>query len=467
VADGVDASGDVAAPDADTIAAPMAEAGAAAGRDSDIAPRRPTPVDDEMDFAAELRATAEADLTTDLGAAVADELAAEARASAVTESPLPAPESTATGPRRSSRSTMSTLAQSVDSLRGEVSLDAMNWQLRRELGEALLDSGERDQGLAELEAAMVGFERDDDLESARSVADEIIRLKPHSVRHHQKRVEFAFRMSDRARLLESYLELADALFRDGQTEKSRAVYQRVLELSPDDARAQAALRSFVDEAPAPPAPEPRASDEPRRTQMSKRYTAETPIATDIVAPVPAPQPEGDFVNLEDWLREEEAPKSTRMVVEEKEPTGDEDADFNDMLRKFKQGVAQNVEEEDHESHYDLGIAYKEMGLIDEAISEFQKALRGPQHRVRTYEALGQCFMDKHQEQVAITLLHRALAEPGVGDEQLVGVLYLLGLASEAVGEAGEAVKHYQRVFAVDINFRDVKKRMRSLEKSKR
>ena len=63
----------------------------------------------------------------------------------------------------------------------------------------------------------------------------------------------------------------------------------------------------------------------------------------------------------------------RMVVEEKEPTGDEDADFQDMLRKFKQGVAQNVEEEDHESHYDLGVAYKEMGLLDDALHEFETA----------------------------------------------------------------------------------------------
>lgn len=460
-----DADDDVAGPDADR-AAETAVADAVPP-DADAAPKPGSALadDDEMDFAAELRRSSEVDLTTDLGAAVADELAAEARASAATDKA----EATAdAGPRRSSRSTMSVLAQSVDALRGRVSLDAMNWQLRRELGEALLDSGEREQGLAELETAMVGFERDDDLESARSLADEIIRLKPHSVRHHQKRVEFAFRMSDRARLLESYIELADALFRDGQTEKSRAVYHRVLELAPDDLRAQAALSSFIDEAAPQPAPEPpRAIDEPRRTQMSKRYTAETPIATEAIKPAPAPASEGDFVNLEDWLREDESPKSTRMVVEEKEPTGDEDADFNDMLRKFKQGVAQNVEEEDYESHYDLGIAYKEMGLIDEAIGEFQTALRGPSHRVRTYESLGQCFMDKGQESVAIALLQRALAEPGVGDDQLVGVLYLLGVASEAVGHPADAVKHYQRVFAVDINFRDVQKRMRALEKTNR
>ena len=48
-----------------------------------------------------------------------------------------------------------------------------------------------------------------------------------------------------------------------------------------------------------------------------------------------------------------------------------------MLDKFKAGISRNVDEEDFESHYDLGIAFAEMGLLDEAIGSFQKASRGP------------------------------------------------------------------------------------------
>ena len=175
-------------------------------------------------------------------------------------------------------------------------------------------------------------------------------------------------------------------------------------------------------------------------------------------------PDEEFVNLGDWLRDDDAPKDTRMVVEEKEPTGDEDADFKDMLRKFKQGIADNVDEEDHQSHYDLGVAYKEMGLLDEAIAEFQKALRAPANRVPTYEALGQCFMEKGQVPMAATILGRALHEKGVSEDQLVGVLYLLGYASQALHKLGDAIAYYQRVFAVDIQFRDVGERLNALEK---
>jgi tetratricopeptide (TPR) repeat protein len=209
---------------------------------------------------------------------------------------------------------------------------------------------------------MIGFERADELDSAASVADEIVRVDPESIRHHQKRVEYAFRTNERGRLIEAYLALADALFRSGQMDKSRAIYHRVIDLAPDDVRAQAALENFPEAEPTPPRPQSRV------TGAVPRVPAPAPAPR---LSKPSPLPDAEFVNLGDWLRDDDAPKDTRMVVAEKEPTGDEDADFKDMLRKFKQGISENVEEEDHQSHYDLGVAYKEMGLLDEAIAEFQ------------------------------------------------------------------------------------------------
>jgi tetratricopeptide (TPR) repeat protein len=342
---------------------------------------------------------------------------------------------------------------SVEALRAQVSAAPEDWTARRHLAEALLEAGERAEAMAELEAAMTGFEQGGDLDTAGSIAEEIVRLEPKSIRYHQKRVEFAFRANDRVRLAEAYVELADALLADGQAQKARAVYQRVLDITPDDLRAQAAIESIpLEEAAPPPAPR-RSTHAPARPSPSK--------------PTPAPAAEkpgdDDYVSLGDWLREDDEPKSTRMVVEEKEPTGDEQADFNDMLRKFKQGVSENVDEEDHEAHYDLGVAFKEMGLLDEAIAEFQKALRGTKERVRTFEALGHCFVEKGQLPVAATIMQRALAEPGVRDEALVGVLYLLGAVAEEQQQFADAKKYYERVFAVDIQFRDVGDRLNAVE----
>ena len=356
------------------------------------------------------------------------------------------------------RSSTMMAEHSVELLQALSEADIDDHGLRRRLAEAMLESGDREGGLRELEVAMIGYERADDLTAAAKLADEIVMLNPSSVRHHQKRVEYAFRTNERGRLIEAYLQLADALFRAGQVEKSRAIYQRVIDLSPDDLRAQAAMQTF-------PAPEP----EPTPPPAKGRSTTAVPRAsTSAFKPATPPStavipPDDEYINLGDWLRDDEAPKDTRMVVEEKEPTGDEQADFQDMLRKFKQGIAANVDDEDHQSHYDLGVAYKEMGLLDEAIAEFQKALRSPTNRVPTYEALGLCFIEKEQYPMAATILGRALAEKGISDDQLVGVLYLMGRCAEERGQREAALEYYQRVFVVDIQFRDVGDRLAAVE----
>ncbi len=170
----------------------------------------------------------------------------------------------------------------------------------------------------------------------------------------------------------------------------------------------------------------------------------------------------DFIDLGEWLERNRTPSSTRMVAHDEEPENNEQKDFAEMLDKFKAGVSRNVDEEDFESHYDLGIAFAEMGLMDEAIGSFQKAQRGPDQRVRASEAIGQCFMDKGESEVAIAVLGKLLHEPGMSDSRLVGVLYLLGRAAESLGRSAEAAGYFHRVLAVQIGFRDAADRLSAL-----
>jgi tetratricopeptide (TPR) repeat protein len=328
----------------------------------------------------------------------------------------------------------------------------------------MLAAGERTEGIRELGTAMAGAERSGDLELAAAIAEEIARLEPDVVKHHQKRVEYAFRTNDRARLIEAYVALADTLFRSDQPDKARTIYQRVLDLAPDEPRARAGLDALVRgiASPTPGALPAVELQPPRNARPDEHHGAATGSRPES-GQIAAAQPNG-FVNLGEWLRETEAPKDTRMVVPEEEPTGDEEADFADMLRKFKQGIAENVAVEDYQSHYDLAIAYKEMGLVDEAIAEFQKALGSPTNRLPTYEALGQCFLEKGQFKLAASILGRALHERA-NEEQLVGILYWLGRAAELQNNPAEALGYYQRVFVLDIQFRDVADRMSAVERA--
>ncbi len=179
------------------------------------------------------------------------------------------------------------------------------------------------------------------------------------------------------------------------------------------------------------------------------------------------QPDDEFIDLGEWLEQHRTPSSTRMVAHDEEPENNEQKDFGEMLDKFKAGISRNVDEEDYESHYDLGIAFREMGLLDEAIGSFQKAARGHDQLVRASEAIGQCFMDKGEAGVTVTVLERLLRNEGLPDSQLVGVLYLLGRAAESLGREEEAATYYQRVLAVQIGFRDAADRLSSLAQASR
>src|SRR5438876_970335 len=349
----------------------------------------------------------------------------------------------------------------IEELEGRVADDPDDPEGHNALGEALIEAGERERGIEELDLATTGFETRGNLRQAQDLADEILRLDPNSVRHRQKQVEFAFKSGDKAKLIDAYVELADTLLRSDLPDKARAVYKRVAEHDPANERAKAALAMLAPVATPPPEP-------PAKPKAKVRETEGKTAARDAKMTVRDEAVEaGDFVDLSAMILEDDLPvRDTRMKVADEEPTGDEERDFQEMLARFKQGIDENIDEGDFQSHYDLGVAFKEMGLLDEAIAELQKALRAPDGKLRSSEALGVCFLDKGAYVVAESILRRALDLPASGDQERLGVLYWLGRALEEQGKRVEARDLYGRVFAVDIRFRDVRERAKALAKAK-
>jgi len=363
----------------------------------------------------------------------------------------------------------------VAELEDQVLEDPDNPDTHRALGEALLAAGEFPRGQEELELALSAYEYSEDWDHASDLVNELIRLDPSGVRYHQKRVELAFRGGDRTRLLDAYVELGDALMRVGALDKAVAVYRRVVEHDPENARAQAALDSLAPSEEAPPAPaghaveeeEPEGEIEIPEATEDELIEAEQPEerrGPRLSAPMFAPS--SDFVDLGSLVLDDDRPRDLRMRVEDEEPTGDEQKDFQEMLTQFKRGVDENIGAEDFQAHYDLGVAFREMGLLDEAIAEFQKALRAPEGRLRTSEALGTAFFDKKQFAIAEAILRRAVESLGASDEEQIGLLYWLGRAREEQGEIETALPCYERVLAVDIGFQDAGSRIARLAGSR-
>lgn len=371
-------------------------------------------------------------------------------------------------------------APSLADLEGRVFDDPDNPEHHRALGEALLAQGEAERGLEELDLALASYEAVEDWERAMDMVGELSRLEPTAVRHYQKRVELSYRIGDRSRLIIAYLELGDALMRAGALDKALAVYSRVAEHDPDNQRARSALETLAPieeeiEAPAPPAP---TAPAPPAAPVAVAPPA-LPPSMRVSAPEPAPATEepalprrtvaqeipaesSDFIDLGALVMDEEKARDTRMKVENEQKTGDEQKDFRDMLVAFKRGIDENIDAEDFQAHYDMGVAFKEMGLLDEAIAEFQKALRAPEGRLRTSEALGVAFYDKGQFAIAEAILKRAVETLGASDDEQIGLIYWLGRATEAQGKNPAGITWYERVMAVDIGFMDASARMQQL-----
>ncbi len=363
-------------------------------------------------------------------------------------------------------------APSIEELESRVLDDPENPELHGELADRLLLAGERSRGLEELELALAGFERNENWRLAAGIADRLVALSSETIRYHQKRVELAYRTGDRTHLLEAYLSLADLLVRIGAIDKATAVYGRVQEHDPENPRAEAALaeirlRSETEAEEAEPEPPPaRAPVAPPAVQPTARSTPPP-----IPAPLPAASPveaDASFVDLSSMIFEETTPRDTRMRIDRREPQDEDDQrEFKEILEQFKRGIEQNLDTEDYQAHYDLGIAFKEMGLLDEAISEFQKALRAPEGRLRTSEALGICFFQKGQPPIAEAVLRRAVDTVSGGDDAKIGLLYWLGRALEAQGKEADALASYERALAVDIRFLDLSDRIHRLAAGRR
>jgi tetratricopeptide (TPR) repeat protein len=145
--------------------------------------------------------------------------------------------------------------------------------------------------------------------------------------------------------------------------------------------------------------------------------------------------------------------------------------LHEVFQEFRSELGEMGEEdEDLETHYNLGIAYREMGLLDEAIGEFQKVAKAVQkgkpfrYEMNCSVMLGLSFMDKGEPAVASLWYRRALQVPGLEEESALALRYDLGLALESAGESDAALDSFRQVYAANIDYRDVADRIATLQK---
>ncbi len=147
-------------------------------------------------------------------------------------------------------------------------------------------------------------------------------------------------------------------------------------------------------------------------------------------------------------------------------------DLSGMFGELRQELEGEVEPgpgEDCETHYNLGVAFREMGLLDEAIGELQKVCQAVEgghpfaQVMQTYTWLAQCFLDKGVPEAAIRWYEKALQIPNLDGETRTALHYEVANAYEAAQNKPWALKHFLEVYGSNIDYRDVSERIKALK----
>jgi tetratricopeptide (TPR) repeat protein len=140
--------------------------------------------------------------------------------------------------------------------------------------------------------------------------------------------------------------------------------------------------------------------------------------------------------------------------------------FGELKQELEHDVASA--DEDPETHYNLGVAFREMGLLDEAIGELQKVCqfvdRGHTfpNLMQAYTWLAQCFLEKGMPEVAVRWYEKALKLPNLEQETRTALHYELASALEGSGNNPAALSNFLEVYSSNIDYRDVAERIKAL-----
>lgn len=212
---------------------------------------------------------------------------------------------------------------------------------------------------------------------------------------------------------------------------------------------------------APPPPQlavrPVSAPPERPVSVPPRPVSVPPQTRASVGP-PAPSDDVSFAlaeKLAEAIEEELGPSKPTAA-------GSDSVDVDQVFAQFKAGVEKQVDESDVETHYDLGIAYKEMGLLEDAVGEFEIAARSETKASIALTMIGLCRVEQGRIDDGISALERALAAKHRDAREVNGVHYELANALALAGRNTEAIAYYEKVLAADPTFRGIREKIAAL-----
>lgn len=255
---------------------------------------------------------------------------------------------------------------------------------------------------------------------------------------------------------EEELSEADFYFRQGLIEEAKKIYEKLLSITPESEDIKEKI-GVINSMSASVPPDD-VSLEETSVEAFTEFEAPVEESAGLDGSVEEEMVSSAAEETFGGLLQEEA--ETLSAEEIPEPTLENDV--LEIFEEFKKGIETELDEEDSETHYNLGIAYKEMGLIDDAIKEFQTANKDPRRAIQSSSMLGICYIEKGLYHLAIEALQKALSNITEKDTSYWGTKYDLADAHEKNGNIQEAIDLYTEIYSNDSKFRNVDERLNRL-----
>jgi tetratricopeptide (TPR) repeat protein len=278
-----------------------------------------------------------------------------------------------------------------------------------ELGELYLSLGSEDEAIDCFRNAALSAWNKEDYDQAIKLNKKIADLRPFDVKSRQQLVEINKLRGDKECMVKSMLDLAETLNRRDAKSEARALYEKILEVDPEN------------------------------------VTANEMLAVS--------EPPKDFIDLGEVLRTE---------LEEEKKVGAVQS-IDELISEFRREVFESIGEGDYRSHYDLGVAYKGMGLFHEAIEEFEIASKDENLKLKAIEMIGSCFFERDKIEDALRVLNDGLKVSNRPAQEYFGIYFHIGQCYEKEGNLTNALKAYIQAYNIDKKVPDLIKKINKLK----
>lgn len=222
--------------------------------------------------------------------------------------------------------------------------------------------------------------------------------------------------------IEAFRKIAQLYLKEGLAGSAKNYYQNVLQLKSDDPETLRALKEI-------------------ENYQQPKMVSETPESAELSVPKYRHPLRKKILEEKSDVKPLSEMEHPALSTEEETPSLDKDS----------------------EMHYHLGIAYKEMELLDYAISEFELASSNPSLNFDCYVMLGNCYMEKGDHGKSIDYYKMASEMEGLSQEKLARIYYSLGLAYEARGSIPEALNILNQAFELDPSFSEAEEKIKKLQ----